>query len=336
MNEQGLKERAEIILQKLDLAEKQRQLSELEALSVNPDFWKDTEAATQKMKEMGNLQKEIEDGKKLEELINLGHYDELEHFIKNLEVLLYLSGKHDKNNAIITIHAGQGGVDAMDWTQMLYRMYSRYVEKRGWSMEEIDMVSGEEAGIKKVVFSAKGTNVYGYLKGEQGVHRLVRLSPFNSANLRQTSFSLVEVLPEIDSDSDVQIKEDDLEWDFFRSGGHGGQNVNKVSTAVRLTHKPSGLVVTCSQERYQNQNRENALKILKAKLWAKQEEDRVKMEKNIKGEYVAPSWGNQIRNYVLHPYQLVKDTRTKIESGNVEAVLDGDLDLFIEAELKQS
>ncbi len=336
MNEQELKERAEIILQKLDLAEKQRQLSEIEALSVNPDFWKDTEAATQKMKEMGNLQKEIEDGKKLEELINLGHYDELEHFIKNLEVLLYLSGKHDKNNAIITIHAGQGGVDAMDWTQMLYRMYSRYIEKRGWNMEEIDVVSGEEAGIKKVVFSAKGINVYGYLKGEQGVHRLVRLSPFNSANLRQTSFSLVEVLPEIDSDSDVQIKEDDLEWDFFRSGGHGGQNVNKVSTAVRLTHKPSGLVVTCSQERYQNQNRENALKILKAKLWAKQEEDRVKMEKNIKGEYVAPSWGNQIRNYVLHPYQLIKDTRTKIESGNVEAVLDGDLDLFIEAELKQS
>ena len=336
MNEQELKERAEIILQKLDLAEKQRQLSEIEALSVNPDFWKDTEAATQKMKEMGNLQKEIEDGKKLEELINLGHYDELEHFIKNLEVLLYLSGKHDKNNAIITIHAGQGGVDAMDWTQMLYRMYSRYIEKRGWNMEEIDVVSGEEAGIKKVVFSAKGINVYGYLKGEQGVHRLVRLSPFNSANLRQTSFSLVEVLPEIDSDSDVQIKEDDLEWDFFRSGGHGGQNVNKVSTAVRLTHKPSGLVVTCSQERYQNQNRENALKILKAKLWAKQEEDRVKMEKNIKGEYVAPSWGNQIRNYVLHRYQLIKDTRTKIESGNVEAVLDGDLDLFIEAELKQS
>ncbi len=334
MNDQDLKERAEIILQKLDLAEKQRQLSEIEALSVSPDFWKDTEAATKKMKEMGNLQKEIEDAKKLEELINLGHYDELEHFIKNLEVLLYLSGKHDKNNAIITIHAGQGGVDAMDWTQMLYRMYSRYVEKRGWGLEEIDLVSGEEAGIKKVVFSIKGSNVYGYLKGEQGVHRLVRLSPFNSANLRQTSFALVEILPEIESDLDVEIKEDDLEWDFFRSGGHGGQNVNKVSTAVRLTHKPSGLVVTCSQERYQNQNRENALKILKAKLWAKQEEDRSKMEKNIKGEYVAPSWGNQIRNYVLHPYQLVKDTRTKVESGNVNAILDGDLDLFIEAELK--
>jgi peptide chain release factor 2 len=334
MNENELKERAEIILKKLDIEDKTRQLSEIEAESMLPDFWRDNATATSKMKKLGSLQKELADAKKIQELLNLGHYSELEHFIKNLESLLYLSGPYDKNNVLMTISAGQGGVDAMDWASILYRMYGRYAERRGWSLEEIDLASGEEAGIKKVLFSISGDSVYGYLKGEQGVHRLVRLSPFNSANLRQTSFALVEVLPQIEDSSEVNIKEDELEWDFFRSGGHGGQNVNKVSTAVRLTHKPSGIIVTCSQERYQNQNREYALKILKAKLWAKKQEEIAKTEKEIRGVYVAPSWGNQIRNYVLHPYQLVKDTRTGVESGNVSVILDGDLNLFIEAELK--
>jgi peptide chain release factor 2 len=233
------------------------------------------------------------------------------------------------------LHSGQGGVEAMDWTNMLYRMYTRYFDKKGWVHEVIEETPGEEAGLKSITLQVVGDYAYGFLKHEAGVHRLVRQSPFNADNLRQTSFALVEVMPEIEESAEIVLKDEDLDWDFYRSGGHGGQNVNKVSTAVRLKHIPSGIVVTAQTQRYQAQNREYALKILRAKLWLLQEEERKKQEANLKGGYKTPGWGNQIRSYVLHPYKMVKDLRTNYETGNAEAVLDGNLDEFIDEELRK-
>lgn len=330
-----LKKRAEIVLEKLKIEDKKIRFREIEAESTNPDFWKDTTRATKMMQEMASLQKEIENYDKIKTLVESENYELLEDPLREIEVYLYLSGPLDRANAIISIHAGQGGVDAMDWAEMLSRMYQRYFERKGYSFEIIDQANGEEAGIKYIDFIVQGEYAYGYLKGENGTHRLVRLSPFNANNLRQTSFALVEVLPQSDDDNVVKISEDDLEWDFYRASSHGGQNVQKVSSAVRLTHKPSGIIVTCQTERYQGQNREYALKLLKAKLLAKAERERIEEEKKLKGEYKAASWGNQIRNYVLHPYKMVKDVRTQVETGNTEAVLDGDIDIFIEAELKE-
>ncbi len=330
-----LKKRAEIVLEKLKIEDKKIRFREIEAESTNPDFWKDTTRATKMMQEMASLQKEIENYDKIKTLVESENYELLEDPLREIEVYLYLSGPLDSANAIISIHAGQGGVDAMDWAEMLSRMYQRYFERKGYSFEIIDQANGEEAGIKYIDFIVQGEYAYGYLKGENGTHRLVRLSPFNANNLRQTSFALVEVLPQSDDDNVVKISEDDLEWDFYRASSHGGQNVQKVSSAVRLTHKPSGIIVTCQTERYQGQNREYALKLLKAKLLAKAERERIEEEKKLKGEYKAASWGNQIRNYVLHPYKMVKDVRTQVETVNTEAVLDGDIDIFIEAELKE-
>lgn len=329
-----IEERVKKILEKLDIETKRRQIRELEAAASRPNFWQDHQGASKKMKELSNLQKEVEEIEKLQELISNGQEKEAEKLLEKLEVLLYFAGPYDQSGAILSIHSGQGGVEAMDWAQMLYRMYTRYFERKSWSFGIIEETTGEEAGIKSVTITVENPCAYGFLKHEAGVHRLVRQSPFNADNLRQTSFALVEVLPQIEDTTAIEIKEDDLEWEFYRASSHGGQNVQKVSSAVRLKHKPTGIVVTAQAERYQGQNRENALKLLRAKLWFLQEEERKKEEQKLKGSYKTPGWGNQIRSYVLHPYHMVKDLRTNYETSNTDVVLDGDLDLFIEEELR--
>ena len=258
----------------------------------------------------------------------------IQHDLDRREFDLMLSGPHDHGNALIALHAGAGGVDAADWTAMLLRMYLRWAEEHDYKADIVDEVEGDEAGVKNVTVSISGLNAYGYLRSERGVHRLVRLSPFDAAHRRHTSFSLMEVWPELGEGEEIDIKPQDIRIDTYKSAGAGGQNVQKNETAIRITHLLTGIVVTCQNERSQTQNRETALKILRAKLYELEEEKRQKELSNLKGEHIKAEWGSQIRSYVLHPYQLVKDHRTEHESGNTQAVLDGKLDDFMEAYLR--
>ncbi len=320
-----------------------------------PGFWDDPEISNRKMKELKNL-KDVVDTinglssqyEDIELLIQMGYEEEdaqlaadirkeLDEFIASFEeirISTLLSGEYDGYNAILKLNAGAGGTESCDWCSMLYRMYTRWAERKGFSVEVLDYLDGDEAGIKSVTFQVNGTNAYGYLKSEKGVHRLVRISPFNAQGKRQTSFVSLDVMPDIEENVDVEINEDDLRIDTYRSSGAGGQHINKTSSAIRITHLPTGIVVQCQNERSQFQNKDKAMQMLKAKLYILQKEANAEKLSDIRGEIKEIGWGNQIRSYVMQPYTMVKDHRTEAETGNVDAVMDGALDPLINAYLK--
>lgn len=330
-------------------------MEELQRKIEEPGFWDNAEQSQHIMKELKRLQdicdeihglyQTFED---MELLIEMGNEEEdetmgkeiqaeLESFKSHFETLrieTLLSGEYDKDNAIVTLHAGAGGTESCDWAGMLYRMYRRYAERKGFSVEVLDYLDGDIAGIKAVTFQVNGPNAYGYLKSEKGVHRLVRISPFNAAGKRQTSFASCDVVPDIEDDIDIELSDDELKIDTYRASGAGGQHVNKTSSAIRITHMPTGIVVQCQNERSQHTNKEKAMQMLKAKLYLLKEQEQADKVSDIRGEQKDNAFGNQIRSYVMQPYTLVKDHRTNAESGNVSAVLDGDLETFITAYLK--
>lgn len=320
-----------------------------------PDFWEDTEKAQRSTTELKGLKTAVESYRALEQqfedietLLEMGYEEndeslipeirqELTEFsvkLESLRIATLLRGEYDKNNAILTLHAGAGGTESCDWTNMLYRMYTRWAEQKGFSCEVLDYQDGDEAGIKSVTIQVNGENAFGYLKSEKGVHRLVRISPFNAAGKRQTSFASCDIMPDIEEDLDIEIDEGDLRIDTYRSSGAGGQHINKTSSAIRITHIPTNIVVQCQNERSQFQNKDKAMQMLKAKLYLLKQEENAEKLSDIRGEVKEIGWGNQIRSYVLQPYTMVKDHRTGEESGNADAVLDGGLDPFINAYLK--
>jgi len=350
-------ERIDMLIKDIDVVTLNIKKEELETEMKHEKFWENVGKAQRVQKEFSDIQKELALKNELENWKQdlLEYYNiysgtnlsidekknitlEIDIIIKKIEKLSirkYLCGKFDTKESIITIKSGQGGCEAQDWVSMLYRMYTKYIARKDWKIEILDEQKGAEAGYTSVVFKVSGEYTYGYLKKETGVHRLVRISPFNAQGLRQTSFASVEVMPSLVGKDlkDIEVKSEDIEMKTMLSGGPGGQHVNKTLSAVQLTHKPSGITVRCSAQRNQHQNREQAMNILKSKLLAKEEEKELREEKKLKKDVKKAQWGNQIRNYILHPYKLVKDVRTGVETSNVDAVLDGSLDLFIEAEV---
>jgi len=350
-NAEILRDRFQVFAALQDRSAKKQKLGELESVSLQPNFWDDNIRAQTVMQEISTLKEEIElyddiDAKlnEVEEFISLedeAYTAEIEQQLAVLETEFHrleytrmFEGKYDQSDAILSIHAGTGGVDAQDWAEILSRMYLRLGDKMGWRMTILERTVAEEAGIKSAEIEVKGARAYGYLKAEHGVHRLVRISPFNAKKSRETSFALVEVLPLVPGNGDVQIDESDLRIDVYRAGGHGGQGVNTTDSAVRITHLPTGIVVTCQNERSQLQNKQNALRVLQARLQKRHEEEFEAAMEKTKGEYKQGTWGNQIRSYVLQPYTMVKDHRTDHEVSDVDAVLDGDLEAFMIAYLK--
>jgi peptide chain release factor 2 len=337
------------------LAGKAVEISRLEEESASADIWNDPDRAKSILRDLSALREQVaiwerlthdvEDGIALIDLAEEAGDEEaaaeaasqtanLQQRLESLEFQLAMSGPYDRNGAILSIHAGAGGTEAQDWASMLLRMYLRWAERRGFNAEITDQLEGEEAGIKTVTIEVLGPYAYGYLKAERGVHRLVRISPFDYAARRHTSFALVEAMPVFDEDIDIEIKPDDIKMDVYRSGGAGGQHMQKNSTAVRITHLPTGIVVTCQNERSQMQNRDSAMRVLRGKLYDVELQKKEEEAARLRGKHVEAGWGNQIRSYVLQPYQMVKDLRTEAETGNTSAVLDGEIDLFIEAWLK--